>query len=170
MDIQDLGSIGELIAAIATVATLLYLARQVRQNTKQDEVHGLQTAIKVFLDSFEAATSSTENADIFRRGLNDFDALRPEEQGSFHSTTHSLLTGFNNARHLYNTGLLPENEFIAMRGLLVSILITPGGGRWWNIYKKVPPQDFTAYLDESIRDAKGTVQPANESFPWLRAD
>jgi len=31
--IQDLGSIGELIAAIATIATLAYLAIQIRQNT-----------------------------------------------------------------------------------------------------------------------------------------
>ena len=33
MTIQDLGSIGELIAAIATVATLIYLAVQIRANT-----------------------------------------------------------------------------------------------------------------------------------------
>ena len=35
MDIQDLGSIGELIAALATLATLVYLATQIRQNTNQ---------------------------------------------------------------------------------------------------------------------------------------
>ena len=34
MTIQDLGSIGELIAAIATVATLVYLAVQLKQNTR----------------------------------------------------------------------------------------------------------------------------------------
>lgn len=34
MTIQDLGSIGELVAAIATIATLAYLAVQVRQNTR----------------------------------------------------------------------------------------------------------------------------------------
>ncbi len=33
MTIQDLGSLGELIAAVATVATLVYLALQIRQNT-----------------------------------------------------------------------------------------------------------------------------------------
>ena len=33
MTIQDLGSIGELVAAIATIATLAYLAIQIRQNT-----------------------------------------------------------------------------------------------------------------------------------------
>jgi len=33
MTIQDLGNIGELVAAIATVATLVYLAIQIRSNT-----------------------------------------------------------------------------------------------------------------------------------------
>ena len=34
MSIQDWGSIGELLAALATLATLIYLAAQVRQNTR----------------------------------------------------------------------------------------------------------------------------------------
>jgi hypothetical protein len=34
MTIQDLSSIGELIAAIATLATLVYLAAQIRHNTR----------------------------------------------------------------------------------------------------------------------------------------
>ena len=33
MTLQDLGSIGEFVAAIATLATLAYLALQIRQNT-----------------------------------------------------------------------------------------------------------------------------------------
>lgn len=34
MNIQDLGSAGEVVAAVATVATLVYLAIQIRQNTE----------------------------------------------------------------------------------------------------------------------------------------
>ena len=34
MSIQDLGALGELVAAIATIVTLLYLALQIRRNTK----------------------------------------------------------------------------------------------------------------------------------------
>lgn len=33
MDINDLGSIAEVIAALATVGTLLYLASQIRQSS-----------------------------------------------------------------------------------------------------------------------------------------
>jgi hypothetical protein len=34
MTLQDIGSIGELVAAIATVITLVYLAVQIRQGTQ----------------------------------------------------------------------------------------------------------------------------------------
>ena len=34
MSIQDLGAIGELLAAVATLATLIYLALQIKQNTR----------------------------------------------------------------------------------------------------------------------------------------
>ena len=34
MTIQDLGSIGEFVGAVATVGTLLYLAAQIRANTR----------------------------------------------------------------------------------------------------------------------------------------
>ena len=34
MDINDLGSIAEVIAALATVGTLLYLASQIRQSSE----------------------------------------------------------------------------------------------------------------------------------------
>jgi hypothetical protein len=38
MTLQDLGSIGEFVAAVATVATLAYLALQIRYNTKAIEL------------------------------------------------------------------------------------------------------------------------------------
>jgi hypothetical protein len=46
MNIQDLGALGELLAAIATIATLIYLAIQIRQNNtiakEQAHFHMLQ--------------------------------------------------------------------------------------------------------------------------------
>lgn len=43
MSIQELGSLGELIAAIATVATLVYLAIQINQNTRAVKASVLET-------------------------------------------------------------------------------------------------------------------------------
>ena len=35
MSLEDLGNIGELISAVAVVVSLVYLASQIRQNTRQ---------------------------------------------------------------------------------------------------------------------------------------
>ena len=44
MSIQDIGSLGEFVAALATVITLIYLSEQIKQNnliTKAEFGHGL---------------------------------------------------------------------------------------------------------------------------------
>jgi len=67
MNIQDLGSLGELVAAFATIATLLYLAVQIRQNnrnlhesTSASEVVGSlyqsYPGVRSIIDSLEPAT------------------------------------------------------------------------------------------------------------------
>jgi hypothetical protein len=43
--IQDLGSIGELVAAVATVATLFYLALQIRGSTRVARSEAAQNVI-----------------------------------------------------------------------------------------------------------------------------
>lgn len=81
-----------------------------------------------------------------------------------------MLSGLNNAWTLYETGQLPEEEFVTMRGLFVSLLVSPGGQRWWELFKHLPPQYLVSHIDEAIRDADGKITPANESVPWLSAD
>ena len=55
MTIQDLGSIGELVAAIATIATLVYLAIQIRQNTFATERYRWRLAMSSWLEIVQEA-------------------------------------------------------------------------------------------------------------------
>ena len=170
MNLSDWSAIAEIIAAVGLIVSLLYVAIEVHQNTKQEKTKALQVALKEFLDSYEAATSSVTKARIFRMGLNNFDSLSSDEMGCFHATLHSLLTGFNNVWNLHKSGLLPEHELVAMRGVYVSLLSSPGGAKWWELFKHVPPPHLIEYLDEAVRRADGQISPATETFPWLQAD
>jgi hypothetical protein len=58
MSIQDLGAIGELIAACATVVTLLYLAVQIRQNNRS-----LQEATSASINQGYASINSRLSSD-----------------------------------------------------------------------------------------------------------
>jgi hypothetical protein len=59
---------------------------------------------------------------------------------------------------------------VAMRGLYVSLLSSPGGAKWWELFKNTPPPYLIEYLDEALRKADGQISPATESFPWLQTD
>jgi len=106
MSIQELGSIGELIAAIATVATLIYLAIQINQNTRAAKASVLEATgsrssdlAKFVADSPElsrivmtAMTTNTEleEVDRFRLQLLFTAAMRSYEITVAHRATNFL--------------------------------------------------------------------------------
>ena len=71
MTIQDWGSIGELIAAIATVATLIYLAAQIRQNSKHTDATTEDAVASRFNDVNLLIASDPQLADLLADGLDD---------------------------------------------------------------------------------------------------
>jgi hypothetical protein len=73
--IQDLGSLGELIAAVATVATLGYLAVQIRQNTRATHAASVQDAGAGLVNAVTLMSQNPENADVVHRGLFHYDHL-----------------------------------------------------------------------------------------------
>jgi len=91
MNIQDLGALGELIAAVATVATLLYLAIQIQQNNRNLQ-ESTSASIHQGWASINSRLSSDEQfADIFIRGREDLEALNPVELERFRAFVQDIL-------------------------------------------------------------------------------
>lgn len=154
MTIQELGSLGELVAAIATVATLIYLALQIRQNT---------TATRA--SSFHAVTdarnqvnlSITENADlarIFVEGCADRSSLSPEDRVRFDFTCLSYIHVVETMHYQASVGAGEKKLVEAEERSLVDLLSTPGVREWWieNPYAFSP--EFRSYIDEFLEVAE----------------
>jgi hypothetical protein len=91
MSIQDLGALGELVAAVATVATLLYLALQIRQNNRNLE-EATSASVNQGYASINSRLSSDEQfAEIFIRGREDLEALSPVELERFRAFVQDIL-------------------------------------------------------------------------------
>ena len=79
MSIQDFGSIGELLAALATLGTLIYLAQQIKQNTRSFKSQSRFRALEgVNADS--GHIFSSENHDFLWKFLRQDDP--PDEDKS----------------------------------------------------------------------------------------
>ena len=75
MSIQDLGSLGELVAAVATLVTLLYLAMQIRHNTRSLD-QSLENAVADGARRWrEHVIHHPEVAQLYLKGMFEPDSL-----------------------------------------------------------------------------------------------
>ena len=81
MTIQNLGSLGEFIAAIATLVTLVYLALQIRQNTKTVRSTAFQQVVDSFSEISLAVGLNRDLSEMFSRALRaPLSSLDPVDQ------------------------------------------------------------------------------------------
>ena len=91
MTIEELGDLGQLIAAIATVVTLIYLTAQIRQNNKA-LAEATSASINASYASINSRISSdAEFAELFLRGRRDLQSLNPVEVERFRAMVQDIL-------------------------------------------------------------------------------
>lgn len=92
MTLQDLGALGEIIGAVAVVLSLLYVAAQIRQNTRS-----LRSATSFAVNQALAElngrwVANTDGfTDLWLRGCADLDSLDPTERERFSRQVYDLL-------------------------------------------------------------------------------
>jgi hypothetical protein len=109
MSIQDLGSVGEFVGAIAVVVSLLYLAVQIRQNTRSmhaSAVHQATTGASAF--SMPVAESQ-EVARIFNTGL-----FQPEQLTTAEDRIRWLVLIISQFRHYEDVYLQYKNGTVGV--------------------------------------------------------
>lgn len=154
MTIQDLGSIGELIAAIATIATLFYLARQVQANTRQ-----AQTASRVEITrDFRNLNSELFDSEVnfaWVTGLRDYPDMPFKERAHFanHFSNQALL--FQGIFAQFENGQLEDETYNAYLAFFTGLVATPGGSRWWeDVGRPIYVGKMVAAVDKSIMEGR----------------
>ena len=152
MSIQDLGSIGELIAAIATVATLLYLASQIRHSNKA-LAESTSGAINTSYASINSRISGdAEFAELFLRGRQSLDALDPVELERFRAFIQDILNVAVYADGLQSSHAVEALHFDAFNVLAGLYHTYPGIRAVVDSLEASAPRNLVA----RVREAKGT--------------
>ena len=150
MTIQDLGSLGELVAAIATVATLIFLAIQIRRATQTLEVSAADEANR----SFAAYTSMFTQPGIsrvYRVGLASPAELTDDELVTFNAIISTFINYQAHSHGLRARGLFHawsnEKGDKAAAGYVIR---QPGGQEWWRRFRGTYNEDFQSFIDSSL--------------------
>lgn len=137
MSIQDWGAIGEIVGALAVVASLIYLAMQIRQNTRQislslesAKLAAFERTVETSNHAREVLITNPEVADLFLKGLSDYGNLPPSDKFRCNMLFRNVLSGFQGSyiRQL-TMGADPE-QLEGIRKALDTLLKNPGIRQW----------------------------------------
>jgi hypothetical protein len=148
--IQDLGSIGELIAAVATMATLVYLALQIRGNAaavRADARRAMDTDLN---EAITCIAGDPDVAELFMLGLGRPDALDPQQAFRFRLFMSHFFSQLESAWKAVALRTLSAQELSESIDRCRPFLQSPGGRVWWSENSSIFPETFREYLESQV--------------------
>lgn len=163
MTILELGAIGEFVGAIAVVLTLFYLAIQIRQNTKATRKQSVRDAMEFIYSSSGPLIGDQQLAEIYLKGMKDFNSLQAAEQIRFHYLCTTRLQAAQTADALLEDDMQQSREW-------VSRMMRNAGFRTWWIERGqyVVNPEFRLFCEDLRREIESTEQNLSYSETYQR--
>ena len=152
MDLQDIGSVGEIVAAIATVATLIYLAIQIRQNTIEQRNSSRMATTRLITDWHTVVMSDSELVRIFSAGFLEPDKLESSDRARFIWIVAAFASRIEEMSTQYKAGLIEPELWGQYRATMASFLVNPILKEWWDSRVFVCSEEFYYEIDSSAID------------------
>ena len=132
MDWEAIGAIGELMGATAVVVTLLYLVKQIKQNTESTEAVGLQTWQS---DSTAHWLSMAENRELSRDAATCMYDSRNLSDDNWIQVGCWFLNNFRQYQTtfiMHERGVVDDELFGVEMRMAARNLQAPGIRQWWD--------------------------------------
>ena len=131
MTIQDLGSIGEFVAAIVVVITLIFLTVQTRQNTQAVKNSTALSGLQFWTDFAARIAHDPEMTDLYVRGMLSFTTLTPDDKVRFDLLAVTFTKAAETFFRLNRGGSLDPSEWESWeRSISLSSMSQSARGGW----------------------------------------
>jgi hypothetical protein len=153
-----LGAIGEIVGAIGVIVSLLYLASQVRSNSRQLR-HVSAQAVLDKLNGLIGQLAFTAGAgDVWTRGLSGLEALRDDEEiVRFSSMMLQAFWAYEEVLHYRNSGLIEDWAWTHAKAPVEHFMRTPGFQQWWILRSDWFSPSFQAHVQARMPETTGAL-------------
>ena len=158
MNWEAIGAVGETVGALAVLVTLVYLAMQIRQNTKSVQAAAVDSANSQVSRIREVIFADADVANMYRRGTEDPASLSEDDTIRYRLLMHNILLSLSNS--ITQTSVSGLSEVMSQVELvLLHRLVGSAGGRWfWDTYRDEFEESFRGLIDDLYLDIYDEVQ------------
>jgi len=154
MDITTLAAWGEFLGGIAVVVSLVYLASQIRQNSRLLRVSTAAMAGDASMSATNLMAQDPEMARIFEEGQVDRGALSEADLRRFDPMISQVFSARCLEYHLWQEGAVIPVLWETRRRQFAWALSNPGIQQWWNKWRITFDDDFCDFVDALIREGE----------------
>jgi hypothetical protein len=126
MNWDAIGAIGEVLGAVAVLITLIYLAIQIRQNTRSVAASAFESAMSGFNEVMRDISTNADLATIVRRGGLDPTSLNEDELFRFNFAVRCNSNHVYKLFRLHQQGVLPRDEWRNVAREAAQVFSMPG--------------------------------------------
>lgn len=154
MNWDAIGAIAEFISGVATVATLVYLALQIRENTRSVKIAAMSSFREGGADFMTTLAQNEDLNDIYMRGLADPDTLSMSEQQRFLWTILLALNHLQNSEEFEAFGLTSNTIRNSVNAQVNFFAKQPGFRKIWAEWKHSQSPELVQRMDSEIERLK----------------
>ena len=150
MNWEMLSAIGQLAAVLIGIPTLIYLAIQIRNQSKQTQRAAANVLIAHWTDFRKSISDNADLAAIHLRGLQSFEDLNPVEKLRFGSALGRIFVLSEGLYLFYLDGALASELWKTFEQTTADLIAYPGAQSWWATRKHWHTARFRALIDRTI--------------------
>ena len=162
MNWEMLAAIGQLAAVLVGIPSLIYLAAQIREQTKERRQSAVNVLTVQWGDLTRALHESAEFSTIFLRGVQSFDGLDSISKVRFSAFFNRFLKNFQAMYFAHQDGILTNQLWGEIERTMTDLIGYPGVQQWWNTRRHWHTEEFACVVDKII--AKGEKPKAYATY------
>ena len=155
--------IAQIIGALAVVVSLVYLAQQIRAQTRESRLNATRELAQDFRNLVAEVSSNEDLFALFRRSMNDYEGLSEEERARIHMYFYSRIFGLHEQVHLHLMHKNIDTLFLeSIQNRFSELIQTQGFKAWWRRNSYIYTEEFQGYVGDIISANEATSCSSSE--------
>jgi hypothetical protein len=145
-------AISDTVSAVAVVVTLIYLAIQIRHNTKAVKSENVHRVTDSFNQINTLIASDEKLADLWQKGVADYETLSDTEKSRFGFIQLSAFRIYDSLYYQVQRATGDEQLWSAELNTMRWVFAYPGMRAWWLQQRFGFSPGFKAYIDNIVAE------------------
>ena len=148
MTLEEFNFIAEIVASIAVIASLIYVGREVGQNTKATHAGAAQANASGVNEYVGLINESDKLADILHQASRGMSVLKGGDLIRFMAFHDQVFLSFQSYYLQWKDGTLDERLWLTQKQAALDLLSQVGQQEWWAERRHWFFPEFQDYLEE----------------------